>query len=49
MDQKWRYEEVRWSGLGNPSEGCTAVDARQRAKLVIADLRDVAEPRRYRF
>jgi hypothetical protein len=30
-------------------EGCTVVDAKKRAKLVIADLRDVAEPGRFRF
>jgi hypothetical protein len=30
-------------------EGSTVVDARKRAKLVIADLRDVTEPGRFRF
>ncbi len=30
-------------------EGCPVVDARKRAKLVIADLRDVTEPGRFRF
>jgi len=30
-------------------ESCTVADARKRARLVIADLRDVAKPGRFRF
>jgi hypothetical protein len=30
-------------------EGCAAVDARNRAKLLMADLRDAREPRRFCF
>jgi hypothetical protein len=30
-------------------EGCTAVDATKRAMLVMADLRDMADPKRLRF
>jgi hypothetical protein len=49
MDQKWRYETLCLIAETLAGEGCTAVDARKRARVVFADLRDGAEPRRCSF
>src|SRR5260370_36429787 len=49
MDQKWRYEAFCLIAETLAGEGCTAVDARKRARMVFADLRDGAEPRRCSF
>jgi hypothetical protein len=43
-DQKWRYEALCLIAETLTGEGCTAVDARKRAKVVFAGLRDGAEP-----
>jgi hypothetical protein len=49
MDQKWRYEAICLIAETLAGEGYAAVDAGKRAKVVVADLRDAAEPRRFWF